>query len=228
LPVVSSAEAVLRPSYEFRSIHSISNTRLAQTSRASLAVLFVTVMMSLPVSATTVLNRTVPEMTGVSELVLSGVVVSVEPNRSAVGYPLATRVTVAVDRVYKGFASGPTIRFMVPGGVRDGKAMFIPGMPSFIEGEEVVLFLERTPGGWIPSGLKNGKYVVNEDANGRRLVWREAVDLTRVARDRSLTREAAAESDVMTLDELEALIKTGLECEVDEPSVVSGQEGGAR
>lgn len=218
----------MQPFFVFLPIRSISDACLAPTRRTSLTVLLFVVLLSVPVSATTVLNRTVPEMTGVSELVLSGVVVSVEPNRRAAGFPLATRVTVAVDRVYKGFASGPNISFMVPGGVSDGKAMFIPGMPSFTEGEEVVLFLERTPRGWIPSGLKNGKYVVNEDVYGRRLVWREAVDLNRVARDRSLTPEAAAESDVMTLDELEALINLGLECQADEPAVVSGQEGGAR
>lgn len=178
--------------------------------------------------ATTVINRNVPEMTRVSGLVLSGVVADVVPNQSAPGFPLATRVTVAVDRVFKGFMSGPTIRFMIPGGTRDGKVLVIPGMPAFTPGEEVVLFLERTPRGWIPSGLKNGKYVVSGDDAGRRVVWRDSDGLTRIATDRSVTPRAAAEYDLLTFDELVGLIEEGLETPDDAPVPAPAAEGGAR
>gem|GEM_PF-959472 len=187
------------------------------------------------VLATTVINRSVQEMTAVSGLVLSGVVLSVEPNQTAPGYPLATRVTIAVDRVFKGFRSGPTIRFMIPGGVRDGKMLMIPGMPSFVEGEEVVVFLERTPHGWIPSGLKNGKYAVHYDQDGRRVVWRDSQGLNRVVPGVSVTRSAEAESDAMTFDDLVDLIEEGLEAEQggvepgDDAAVkVPAVDGGAR
>lgn len=166
-------------------------------------------------------------MTRVSGLVLSGTVTMVTPNQVAPGFPLATRVTIAVDRVFKGFATGPTITFMIPGGIRDGKAMFIPGMPAFEEGEEVVVFLERTPRGWIPSGLKNGKYVVVPEDSGRRIVWRDSEGLSRVALDRSLTPDGAAQSDVLTFDELVDLIDEGLETPAD-ASGVAATEGGAR
>jgi len=209
---------------DFRCVTDISYRLATRVFRfVPVALVLMAVCASAPASATTVINRTVQDMTRVSALVISGVVVSTEPNQTAPGFPLATRVTISVDSVLKGFASGPTISFMIPGGVRNGKVLMIPGMPGFAAGEEVVVFLERTPRGWIPSSLGNGKYTVNTDQAGRRVVWRATDGMIRVAVDRSLTTDAATESDALGYDELMNMIQEG----VDAPGAAT-VVGGAR
>lgn len=186
-----------------------------------------TVIPGRDVMATTVLHRTVQEMTGVSELVLSGVVTQVRQNQpSASGLP-STKVTIAVAKVYKGFASASTITISIPGGVRHGRIMRIPGMPSFDLGQEVVVFLERAAYGWIPSGLSNGKFQVVTDEQGRRLAWRDTSSLHRIPANVSVTRHARIESDVLLFDELEGMILQGLE-NAEVPRSGSVPQGGAR
>jgi hypothetical protein len=58
-----------------------------------------------------------------------------------------------------------------PGGVVDGMELAIEGMPRYRTGDEMVLFLYKTPiGFWRARGLDQGKYLVVEDAAaGRRI-----------------------------------------------------------
>jgi hypothetical protein len=170
---------------------------------AALAVIPVTA------GATSIVHRTVQEMTAGSALVIQGVVTGVrQSQKSTTGLP-ARKVSIAVERVLKGFASAPTITISIPGGVRNGMVMNIPGMPAFVPGEEVVVFLERTPAGWIPMGLANGKFSIVTDQAGRRLALRNARELNRVNLNASVTRSAREESDVVTYDDLLRMIDDG-------------------
>ena len=74
---------------------------------------------------------------------------------------LFTRVVVAVDEVVKGVESEEVI-LRLPGGQANGRRLHVAGMPTFVPGEEVVLFLtEEDPsyGAW-PLGLAQGKFRV--------------------------------------------------------------------
>jgi len=210
------------------SILSVTRSLIRHLLIVPASALFVVVVaFCIPANATTVIHRSIPEMTGVSELVISGVVTQVRQNQpSASGLP-STKVTIAVDKVFKGFASAPTITISIPGGVRDGRIMRIPGMPSFDVGQEVVVFLERAAYGWIPSGLSNGKFQGVTDDRGRRLAWRDTASLHRIPVNASVTRHATAESDVLLFDDLVEMIQQGLRT-TKVPSAASTPEGGAR
>lgn len=53
------------------------------------------------------------------------------------------------------------------GGSLDGLTARIPGMPRFVPGDRVVLFLEETPrGGYTVLGFDQGRFQVEEDADG--------------------------------------------------------------
>ena len=74
---------------------------------------------------------------------------------------LITRVVVAVDEVVKGTRTEEVV-LRLPGGQANGRRLHVAGMPTFVPGEEVVLFLtEEDPdyGAW-PLGLAQGKFRV--------------------------------------------------------------------
>ena len=78
-----------------------------------------------------------------------------------VGGKLFTRVVVAVDEVVKGVESQRVV-LRLPGGQANGRRLLVAGMPTFLPGEEVVLFLteeDPTYGAW-PLGLAQGKFHV--------------------------------------------------------------------
>lgn len=205
---------------------------IAQSVRVPVGLFLLMAVVVMPSAAfsTTVVHRSVEEMTRVSELVISGTVVDVSVGATTrAGLP-ATRVRIAVDSVLKGFATGPTIVLTIPGGVRDGRVLRIPGMPSFTEGEETVVFLERTPVGWIPSGLGNGKYTIETDSSGRRVAYRGTAGLHRVGATRSLTDSELSGSDSLLVDDLVRRIEKGRDVRRPAPDVLpgSGGRGGVR
>jgi hypothetical protein len=62
--------------------------------------------------------------------------------------------------------SGPQqIVVSEPGGILDGIGMQVSGATSFVQGEEVIVFLHRTPSGYLRmTGWGQGKYSVATDA----------------------------------------------------------------
>jgi hypothetical protein len=90
-----------------------------------------------------------------------------------------TRATLAVTRDLIGDARGP-FDVRLPGGVLpDGSGLVLPGMPSLLLGEEVVLFLSEESGAGlrVPVGLAQGKFRVERDAAGQRTLVRDDADL---------------------------------------------------
>jgi hypothetical protein len=127
--------------------------------------------------------------------------------------PVATVVTFRVLGVLKGQATSPVFRLELPGGRVGTVSSFIPGMPSFHEGEEVVLFLQRTPKGFTPAGLSQGKYRVRRDATGRVRAVRETINVSRVAHDvtgKLMHVEGADPEDDLPLDDLLKAVGRGL------------------
>jgi len=80
---------------------------------------------------------------------------------------LHTRTTFTVHRTLKGPVQD-RLSVLLPGGDGDGVRQWIPGMPAFEPGEEVVLFLSAPDRGgrvW-PIGLAQGKFAIWLDEDG--------------------------------------------------------------
>jgi len=161
---------------------------------------------AVPARATTVLRLPVEEMTRRADLVVRAEVRSVTVRLDDAGArPLSTIVDLRVTRVLKGQAAGPTLRLDLVGGATETASVSIPGMPSFRAGDDVVLFLEKTPRGYIPAGLSQGKFLVRRGADGVVRAARETVNLSRVTRDvsgRLVHMEGLDPEDDLLLDDL--------------------------
>jgi len=95
----------------------------------------------------------------------------------------------------KGASDEGTITIRQLGGTVDNLISIVPGMPSFRDGEEVVLFLtpkDRAGYPWVV-GLQQGKYTVTTEANGMKHV-RNDVDGLRVLSPDGSMREAKVSS----------------------------------
>jgi hypothetical protein len=96
----------------------------------------------------------------------------------------------------KGASSDATITIRQLGGTVGHYMSIVPGMPSFKNGEEVVLFLtpkDRAGYPWVV-GLQQGKYTVTTDANGMKHV-RNDVDGLRVLSPNGTVNEAKVSSE---------------------------------
>ena len=94
--------------------------------------------------------------------VVHGRVESIETVKGGDGR-LRTRVEVAVDDTWKGPAE-PRVTVVQASGVLGERWVRVVGEPEFRPGEEVVLFLVRTPAGdWVVAPLSQGKFSVTRD-----------------------------------------------------------------
>lgn len=119
-------------------------------------------------SATTVLQVSIPEMTQTSQWVVQAHVLDVtSKDLRDQGQGLFTDVELLITEVYVGVAVPQTYTLRLIGGRgRDGMTLKIPGMPGFIVGEDVVVFLEATSMGHIPCGLGQGVWRMLETPSG--------------------------------------------------------------
>jgi hypothetical protein len=105
---------------------------------------------------------------------------------------ILTEVTLEVLLCLKGErAAGDTVVVVQQGGVVGDLAMLVPGMPTFVQGEEVVLFLEDASVAQVSLvlGMAQGKFVVEADPeSGERWVRRELTGLSRVFVDGPVVR----------------------------------------
>jgi len=121
-------------------------------------------------------NTTVVQQIGLEELVehsaviLNGIVRNVDEDLStSCKGPFLTRVDLEVIKYWKG-SFKPTFELTLPGGRACSLRMKIPGMPHFDPGQEVILFLEKTPKGFVLTGLYQGVYWVKELSGGLKQV----------------------------------------------------------
>lgn len=98
------------------------------------------------------------ELTDQSDLVASGYI-----NRSWVAWDashkyLWTHYELDVTSLHKGTA-GRVVEFAEPGGTADGIAMEIAGSVIYVPGENVFVFLQKMPNGYLrTTGWAQGKY----------------------------------------------------------------------
>ena len=112
----------------------------------------------------------------------------------------------------------------VPGGILDGVGMQISGTTPFEEGEEVILFLYRTPVGYYRlTGWGQGKYsVLTDAASGTKRLRTNLEGITLadpIGRMASGSRASLSSLNGASLDEFKAQLRD---------MIRSGEQGGGR
>jgi hypothetical protein len=130
-----------------------------------LGVGFAAVLMATIASATTIARLSLDEMTGRSEMIVSGQVTESFTAWDSEHKYIWTHYIIAVDNSVKG-SGARTVEIAEPGGIIGIIGMNIGGATGYIKGEHVLIFLERMPNGYLrTAGLGQGKYGI--DAQGR-------------------------------------------------------------
>jgi hypothetical protein len=127
--------------------------------------------------ATSLIPLTLEEMAQRAEKIFAGVCIAAEQSIDAHGLPVTT-VTFAVSEGIKGeVGETVTIRQFDPSRpilARQGLALMLPvrGVPKYVPGEEVILFLGRESrlGLASPMGLSQGKFTVVRTPSGHKMV----------------------------------------------------------
>lgn len=89
---------------------------------------------------------------------------------------IETITTFRIEEALKG-TPGDTINVAEPGGEYHGRITALAGVPRFVEGDRVLLFLKRTSREhWSVSEIALGKFTFTE-AGGRKLLMRDAAEI---------------------------------------------------
>lgn len=178
-----------------------------RTSRRTIqAVLAMTLLVIAPAFGTSVLRFTLEELTDRAEVIVHGTCTGLHARETADG--VVTDVTLSVATALKG-APGGTFQFTAYGGQTESRGTFVAGSPTFEEGEELVVFLDRQNdrGFRLAIGMAQGKYTVREE-DGRKLASRNLAGLRFVDPKTNEVSEAADEPEPsVALDELLKTIK---------------------
>ena len=131
--------------------------------------------------ATVYISADLGELTTEARAVAHGRVVALEAQWLEGRRSIETLVTLEVETYLKGDL-GRTVTLRVPGGQMGPYRSVMLGAPTFVEGEEVVVFLAAS-GPAIPHlvGLAQGVFRVRTDAAGTRLVTPEIVRMPAMA-----------------------------------------------
>lgn len=148
-----------------------------------------------------------------AELVVEARVISSRPLVAAGGRRIETEYELDVKRTFLGDALSAR-SFRLPGGVlpasQGGRGLVIAGMPSLVEGEDVVLFLTvpSSSGMRMPVGLAQGKYRIVRDSAGRRIATQSLSSLSLVDEHGAST---AVIPDAIELETLAAEIRAAVD-----------------
>ena len=176
-------------------------------------------------SATVVIHVGLDELTEISHVIAHVDVESVEFVQPRPGV-IKTRPTFRAREILRGAEDfdGELLVVEVGGGEWGDLRSHIPGMPRFRAGQEVLLFLERTSGGHIFTGLGQGVFRLRRDpASGEALATRRLNGVGLVDRDAtgaSAIRHSSAPVVDHPLHHLMSIISSHLED--------LGSDGGAR
>ena len=114
-----------------------------------------------PATSSTVLALSVDDLLDRSERVAHARVLSVEPRRQ--GAIVRSRIDLEILEDWRGVGEAHVVLDQ-PGGVVPGLGTHVFGMPRFVEGAEVVVFLsDDAPIGTRVVGLDQGKFDVRPD-----------------------------------------------------------------
>lgn len=148
--------------------------------RALVLSLLVGLLAAIPLSATTVLYVPVHRSLQLSDEVLVGYVLSLEPAYNAEG-EIVTRVNLLVEESLKGdVRPGEIYSFDAWGGSLDGVTVETVGEAQYRLGEKVLVQLEDIDGERHTLGLAFGKWNVSRGRDGSPWLQRSLSDLNLV------------------------------------------------
>lgn len=144
-----------------------------------LALLALLASLAVPLPAATYLPLSDADLARRSPVILHASVIAQESRLETVDgeRTACTLTTLRLLETLKGSMAGETFQVELPGGRADSVATWVPGMPSFAVGSEVVLFLAPVrwrQGDFSLTELGLSKFDILEDAAGRRFVVRPA------------------------------------------------------
>src|SRR4051794_13615174 len=95
----------------------------------------------------------------------------------ASSFGIETVTSIALDEFIKGNPAN-IVDVHTPGGIVDGEARIVPGVPTFADGERVLLLLDhRDDGAYVITDLGLGTFRFVRDASGRELAIRNEADV---------------------------------------------------
>lgn len=176
---------------------------------ASALVLGVPQLAGRPSEAASAVRMDVAETTLRAAEILEGQVLEVRTSRDVDGWIRST-VVLDCDRDHLNGTAGAQRELVLPGGtLEDGSGLLIPGLPTFREGEQVLVFLtsEGSGGFRMPVGLAQGKWRLLTDRDGVRWALRSDVSAAVVEHDAEVQLfGTAARSYAEVRAELEAAL----------------------
>ena len=111
--------------------------------------------------ATSVPRITFNELTDKSEVIAAGQVTRTWSDWDATHKYIWTHYELAVSSAYKGAAASRVV-ISEPGGIVDGIGMLVAGAVGYTPGDQVFVFLERMPNGYLrTTGWGQGQYRVD-------------------------------------------------------------------
>ena len=129
-----------------------------KASKALLCMLFLAQVA--PAAAALAVPASVEDLARGSDAVVRGRVAKVTPHWSSDHRRILTDAEVETSSVWRGTAAS-RVTVVVPGGVVDGIGQRVDGAPTFAQGEDVALFLERAGDGrYRVHGLGQGKFSI--------------------------------------------------------------------
>jgi hypothetical protein len=121
--------------------------------------------------ATTMIALDLKALVQQADRVVDGTVESTESHWTSSHDAIYTDVKLRVTRVFKGAVKvGDLITVRREGGAVDGIGMKVFGAPSFVPGEEAVVFMEQRAGAAWVVGMAQGKLRVMKQVDGSKLV----------------------------------------------------------
>ncbi len=152
-----------------------------------------------PAAASAVVTATVEELARSADLVVRGSVEGRESRFTANRRRIYTTLWIRPTAAWKGSA-GAVVEVEIPGGVVGDVGQRVSGVATFDDGEEVVLFLQRSGAAYGVLGLSQGKFRVDGD-----VARNQVGGLYRVARKLPAGERIAEE---MSLAELERRVRS--------------------
>jgi len=148
-------------------------------------------------SATTVQKFSLKDLTTKSNAIVMAKVEDQSSRQDPGNKEIYTYITISVLQSVKGAQGEKTITIRQLGGTLGNLISVVPGMPSFKNGEEVVLFLSAKDGAGYPwvMGLQQGKYSIVTDDNGLKHVRNELDGLKMLSPNGSINESNKVSSD---------------------------------